>query len=95
MSERKNILSSLRELMQSKGIDALVVPVTDPHLGEYMPDHWKIVNWLTGFSGSAANVVITKDFAGLWTDSRYFIQADGQLTGSGFELVKLKIPHTP
>lgn len=81
--------------MQSKGIDALVVPVTDPHLGEYMPDHWKIVNWLTGFSGSAANVVITKDFAGLWTDSRYFIQADGQLTGSGFELVKLKIPHTP
>jgi len=95
MSEQKNILSSLRDIMQSKGIDALVVPVTDPHLGEYVPDHWKIIKWMTGFSGSAANVVITQKFAGLWTDSRYFIQAEEQLRDSGFELVKLKIPHTP
>ncbi|HKL66674.1 MAG TPA: aminopeptidase P family protein, partial [Bacteroidales bacterium] len=68
---------------------------TDPHLGEYVPAYWRIISWLTGFTGSAANVVITKDFAGLWTDSRYFIQATEQLEGSGFELMKLKIPHTP
>lgn len=81
--------------MQTLKIDAYFIPMTDPHMGEYVPDHWKTIKWLTGFSGSAGNVVITQDFAGLWTDSRYFIQAGSQLKGSGFELVKLKIPHTP
>lgn len=81
--------------MEENNLDAYIIPVTDPHLGEYVPAHWRIISWLTGFTGSAANVVITKDFAGLWTDSRYFIQAAGQLEGSGFELMKLKIPHTP
>ena len=85
----------MRALMKKKKIDALIVPSADPHLGEYVPDHWRVIHWLTGFSGSAATVVITNSFAGLWTDSRYFIQAEEQLRNSGFELVRLKVPHTP
>lgn len=88
-------LAGVRALMKKKRIDALIVPSADPHLGEYVPDHWRIIRWLTGFSGSTATVVITGGFAGLWTDSRYFIQAEGQLNNSGFQLVKLRIPHTP
>ncbi|MDT8401233.1 MAG: aminopeptidase P family protein [Bacteroidales bacterium] len=88
-------LAAIRSKMNNSGIDAYIIPITDPHLGEYVPDHWRIIRWLTGFTGSAANVVITDSFAGLWTDSRYFIQAKNQLEDSGFELVKLKIPHTP
>ena len=91
----KTRLAEVRALMKRKGLDALIVPSSDPHLGEYVPDHWRIIRWLTGFTGSAATVIITGKFAGLWTDSRYFIQAEEQLTGSGYELVKLKIPHTP
>ncbi len=88
-------LAEVRALMKRKKLDALIVPSSDPHLGEYVPDHWRVIRWLTGFTGSAGTVVITGSFAGLWTDSRYFIQAEGQLSGSGYELVKLKIPHTP
>ena len=88
-------LAAIRGRMQKEGLDAYIIPITDPHLGEYVPDHWKIIRWLTGFSGSAANVVITQDFAGLWTDSRYFIQAEEQLQGSGFVLMKLNKPHIP
>ncbi len=88
-------LSEIRLLMDQEGLDALVIPVNDPHMGEYVPEHWRIIEWLTGFTGSAATVVITPDFAGLWTDSRYFIQGEEQLKGSGFTLVKLKIAHTP
>jgi len=88
-------LEAIRSKMKKNGIDAYIIPITDPHLGEYVPDHWKIIRWLTGFTGSAANVVITVSFAGLWTDSRYFIQAESQLKSSGFKLMKLKIPHTP
>ena len=81
-------LSLLRQEMNAKSIDLYIVPSTDPHLGEYIPDHWRIINWLTGFSGSAATIIITESFAGLWTDSRYFIQAENQLQGSGFMLMK-------
>ena len=88
-------LAAVRALMKKRGIDALIVPSADPHLGEYVPDHWRVIRWLTGFTGSAGTVVITSRFAGLWTDSRYFIQAAGQLRETGFELVRLKIPHTP
>lgn len=80
-------LDSIKGLIQARGIDLYIIPSTDPHLGEYVPDHWRIVEWLTGFTGSAATLVITDSFAGLWTDSRYFIQAEKQLSGSGFELV--------
>ena len=88
-------LAEVRALMKKKKVDALIVPSTDPHLGENVPDHWRIIRWLTGFSGSAGTVVITAGFAGLWTDSRYFIQAEEQLRDSGFQLVRLRVPHTP
>lgn len=74
--------------MKEYGIDAYIIPSADPHLGENIPDHWRIIPWLTGFTGSSATVVITQSFAGLWTDSRYFIQAEQQLNGSGFILMK-------
>ncbi len=94
-NEYKSRLASVRALMKRRGIDALIVPSSDPHLGEYVPDHWRVIRWLTGFTGSAGNVVITRSFAGLWTDSRYFIQAEEQLKDSGYALVRLRVPHTP
>lgn len=81
-------LAHIRSEMQKNSIDAYIIPYADPHLGEYIPDHWQIIPWLCGFTGSAATLVITDSFAGLWTDSRYFIQAEQQLAGSGFELKK-------
>ncbi len=88
-------LQAIRSLMAEKGIDAYLIPNTDPHQSEYLPEYWRIMPWLTGFTGSAGTILITSDFAGVWTDSRYFIQAERQLEGSGFSLMKLRIPHTP
>ncbi len=81
--------------MKQHDLNAYIIPSTDPHQGEYIAEHWQTREWFSGFTGSTGNVVITHDFAGLWTDSRYFIQAQEELKGSGIELVKLKIPHTP
>jgi len=81
-------LTFLQTALKDDGIDYYIIPSTDPHLGEYVPDHWRIIPWLTGFTGSAATIIVTTSFAGLWTDSRYFIQADNQLEGSGFNLMK-------
>jgi Xaa-Pro aminopeptidase len=81
-------LEFLRVSMKQNGIDAYIIPLSDPHIGEYIPDHWNIITWLTGFTGSAATVVITDSFTGLWTDSRYFIQAEKELAGSGFIIMK-------
>ncbi len=88
MNNSNQKLADLRASLEELGIDIFIIPSADPHLGEYVPDHWRIIDWLTGFSGSAANVVVTRIFAGLWTDSRYFIQAEYQLKDSGFMLVK-------
>lgn len=88
-------IAALREVMQQRGIAACIVPTADPHLSEYLPAHWQSREWLSGFTGSAGTLVVTQDFAGLWTDSRYFSQAERQLAGSGIELVKLNVPHTP
>lgn len=88
-------ISQIRSLMAERGLAAYLVPNTDPHQGEYLASHWQMIAWLSGFTGSAGTIVITADFAGLWTDSRYFLQAAEQLAGSGIELMKLKIPHTP
>lgn len=87
MNPSEERLARIRNNMKIQGIDMLIIPSNDPHLGEYIPDHWRIIRWLTGFSGSAATVVITDSFAGLWTDSRYFIQAAEQLKDSGYELI--------
>nr|MQY77832.1 aminopeptidase P family protein [Bacteroidota bacterium] len=93
--ETENKLSNLRKLMNKHHFDAYIIPVTDPHLGEYIPAHWRCIAWFSGFTGSAGTIVITRDFAGLWTDSRYFLQVEEQLRNTGIELVKLKIPHSP
>lgn len=88
-SERIN---ALRQLMMVNGWDAVVVSGSDPHASEYPAPRWKQVEWLTGFTGEAGDVVITRDHAGLWTDSRYFIQAVTQLEGTGVELHKTRVP---
>lgn len=86
-------LNALRAQMREQGIDAYVIPSSDPHISEYLPEHYKCISWTSGFTGSAGTLMITQHFAGLWTDSRYFVQAKEQLEGSGFELVKLKVQH--
>jgi Xaa-Pro aminopeptidase len=88
MNSSQEKLSRIRESMKEKEIDAFIIPSNDPHLGESVPDHWRIIEWLTGFSGSVATAVVTDSFAGLWTDSRYFIQAEKQLCGSGYLLMR-------
>ena len=76
-------------------IQAFIIPSTDPHLSEYVAPHWKSREWISGFTGSAGTVVITEKKAGLWTDSRYFLQAAEQLQGSGIDLYKEMLPDTP
>ena len=85
----------MRSLMQSKSISAYITYSTDPHSGEYVPAHWESRKWITGFTGSAGTAVITPDNGGLWTDSRYFIQAEEQLTDTGLKLFKERMPETP
>jgi Xaa-Pro aminopeptidase len=88
-------LHALRQLMLAEKVDAYLITAADPHISEYLPEHYKAIPFACGFTGSAGTLVITQDFAGLWTDSRYFTQAEAQLIGTGYELVKLKVPHTP
>lgn len=88
-------LSEIRKQMQADNIQAYIIPSADPHISEYLPDHYKCIPFASGFTGSAGTLVITADFAGLWTDFRYFEQATEQLAGSGFELVKQKVQHAP
>lgn len=88
-------IEELRTVMKSEGIDAFVFPSTDPHNGEYVPEHWKGREFISGFNGSAGTAVVTMDDAALWTDSRYFLQAEEQLAGTRFRLMKLKIEGTP
>jgi Xaa-Pro aminopeptidase len=88
-------IEALREAMIQRRLDAFIVPSTDPHQGEYIHEHWQARQWLTGFSGSAGTLVVTRFYTGVWTDSRYFLQAEEELKGTGVELVRLVIPHTP
>lgn len=92
ISER---ITALREMMAEQKIDAYIIPSSDPHLSEYPADCWKAREWISGFNGSAGTVVVTATKAGLWTDSRYFLQAGIQLEGSGIELYKMGLPETP
>lgn len=85
-------IEALRNMMADNGWDAVVMTGSDPHSSEYPAPRWKQVEWLTGFTGEAGDVVVTADHAGLWTDSRYFIQALDQLEGSGVELYKTRVP---
>jgi len=88
-------LESLREVMRREHLSAFIFPSTDPHQGEYVPDHWKGREFISGFNGSAGTAVVTLTSAALWTDSRYFIAAEEQLKGTEFQLMKLKIEGTP
>ena len=81
-------IASLRGLMHERCIAGYLIYGTDPHLSEYVPDAWQTREWISGFTGSYGKVAITKDRAALWTDSRYFIQAESQLSGSGIQMIK-------
>ena len=88
-------ISKLRELMEKKHIDMYIVPSADNHQSEYVGEHFKARAFITGFTGSAGTAIITKTEAGLWTDGRYFLQAEQQLTGSGVELYRMGEPGVP
>ncbi|MEA4936420.1 MAG: aminopeptidase P family protein [Paludibacter sp.] len=91
----KHKLESLRNAMSMNGIAAYIVPGTDPHAGEYIADHWKEREWISGFDGSVGTAAITHSKAGMWIDSRYFLQADEQLAGTGFDSMKIGLAETP
>lgn len=88
-------IGRLRQCLREQSLSAFIIPSTDPHSGEYVPDHWKTREWVSGFTGSAGTAVITLDDAALWTDSRYFLQAADQLDGTGIRLMKDRLPDTP
>ena len=85
-----NNLEALRDFMRSKGVEAVIIPGTDPHQSEYVSDYWKFRDWVSGFTGSNGTAVVTLNNASLWTDSRYFLQAEIELEGSGFELQQVE-----
>ena len=88
-------IEALREVMKREHLAAFIFPSTDPHQGEYVPDHWKGREFISGFNGSAGTAVVTLSSAALWTDSRYFIAAEDQLKGTEYQLMKLKVAGTP
>ncbi len=91
----KERLASLRQAMQNEKIDAYIIPSADAHLSEYAPEHWLGREWISGFDGSAGTMLITQDFAGLWTDARYYLQGAEQLEGTTIELMKDGMVGTP
>ena len=94
MSQHEPI-ALLRELMRESGVAGLIVPSADPHLSEYPPEHWKLRQWLTGFTGSAGTLVLTARRSALWVDSRYYLQAEQQLRDTEVELCRLGQLDTP
>ena len=90
-----NRVEILRDYLRQNGLSAFVFPSTDPHQGEYVPEHWMTRQWISGFDGSAGTAVVTLSEAALWTDSRYFIAAEEQLKDTPFKLMKDGLPETP
>ncbi|MBR5749081.1 MAG: aminopeptidase P family protein [Prevotella sp.] len=88
-------LSDLREVMRREHLAAFIFPSTDPHQSEYVAEHWKGREFISGFNGSAGTAVVTLTSAALWTDSRYFLAAEEQLKGTEYQLMKLKMEGTP
>ncbi len=88
-------IENLRSVMAERNINAYIINGSDPHRSEYPPPRWMTRSWLTGFTGSAGTVVVTMDKAGVWTDSRYFLQAAEELGGSDVELFKMGLPGVP
>ncbi|MFW6257482.1 MAG: aminopeptidase P family protein [Prolixibacteraceae bacterium] len=93
MNQIRLRIKNLRMEMLKNNLDAYYISGTDPHMSEYLPDRWKTREYISGFTGSAGTIVVTQEDAGLWTDSRYFIQAEEQLKGSGIKLFKQRIPN--
>src|SRR6478672_13455901 len=87
--ERAAMLDRLRAEMRRERIDAVLIPSADPHLSEYLPGRWKGREWLSGFTGSVGTFIATADFAGVWTDGRYYTQAETELAGSEIKLMKI------
>ena len=90
-----NKLTQLRAAMASAGVDAYIIPNTDSHQSEYFSQYYRSLTWLSGFTGSNGTLVITQEFGGLWTDGRYFLQANQELEGSGIELQEMKDQTKP
>ncbi|MEQ6289482.1 aminopeptidase P family protein [Vogesella sp. GCM10023246] len=90
MSQIPQRIAALRAAMQQHGISACLIPSSDPHLSEYLPGYWQGRRWLSGFHGSVGLLIVTADFAGLWADSRYWVQAEQELAGSGIQLMKIQ-----
>lgn len=88
-------LQALRTLMRRDNVQAVIIPQTDAHQGEYLAAHWQVRRWLSGFTGSAGTLVVTTDKAALWVDSRYWLQGGQQIEGTGIELMKEGMPGTP
>lgn len=95
MNEIELRLARLRELMKREHLSAFIFPSTDAHQSEYVADHWRGREWISGFNGSAGTAVVTMKSAALWTDSRYFLAAEEQLEGTGYQLMRLKMEGTP
>ncbi|MBR5856694.1 MAG: aminopeptidase P family protein [Bacteroidales bacterium] len=92
---RTSAIQKLREKLAAEGLQAMIIPTNDPHFGEYTQEYYAVRAWLSGFTGSAGTLVVTLAEAALWTDSRYFVQAERELNGVDIELMKLKMPGTP
>ncbi len=88
-------LTRVRDVLSQSGVDALLVPSSDPHLSEYLPERWQGRAWVSGFTGSMGTLVVTRDKAALFADSRYWVQAQGELAGSGIELVRIDTAQSP
>lgn len=95
MNEIELRLARLRELMKREHLSAFIFPSTDAHQSEYVADHWRGREWISGFNGSAGTAVVTMKSAALWTDSRYFLAAEEQLEGTEYQLMRLKMEGTP
>lgn len=95
MKEIAERLSRLRELMRREHLSAFIFPSTDPHNSEYVPQHWEGRKWISGFTGSAGTAVVTLTSAAVWTDSRYFLAAADELSGTEYQLMKERMPGTP
>ena len=98
MDSKSNIrrrLAALRQAMAEQNLSAYYIATEDEHLSEYISDHFKFRAWLSGFTGSAGTLIVLLDQAALWTDGRYFLQAEEQLEGTGIQLMKQQIPGVP
>src|SRR5512140_2312849 len=93
--EIRNRLAAMRKMMAAHRVQGYLIPSTDAHQSEYVPTFWHRREWISGFTGSAGDVVVAPQKAALWTDGRYFLQAEAQLSGSGIALMKLGMPGTP